>query len=233
MNRTKVLSVSVALSALFGACVFAPTAEAGPPLICWPFDIGGAQSLPWGGPEWRATKPDYNLSKLSDDTLALLAPATPVLVRMETLRRATVYAMKDPRIASELLARLQARARGTEAKSQPDALALFDLGYLVEAYKQAGRTWIPGNPAAGLNGYVMIREAISLRSNDAEMEFAAALVAADGRPANDRVAHLQRAVAGAPEESLLSKNLLTHSHLVGVSAKTMESSARKLKRQGH
>src|SRR5205085_9746344 len=69
-------------------------AQAGPPLICHPFEIANAQSLPWSNPsEWRAVKGDYDLNRLVNDTLALLTPNTPVIVRMETMRRATVYAV--------------------------------------------------------------------------------------------------------------------------------------------
>jgi hypothetical protein len=71
-----------------------PTSRAGgPPLLCHPFDINNARSLPWSGSEWRGVDKNYNINRLVDDTLGLLAPETPVMVRMETLRRATVYAV--------------------------------------------------------------------------------------------------------------------------------------------
>ncbi|MBZ5560752.1 MAG: hypothetical protein LAO77_26150 [Acidobacteriia bacterium] len=38
---------------------------------------------------WHATDPKYDVSPLVADTLA---PSAPTMVRMETLRRATVYA---------------------------------------------------------------------------------------------------------------------------------------------
>jgi hypothetical protein len=198
--------------------VFVPRAHAGPPLICWPFDIGEAKTLPWSGSTWAAAKADYDLSRLPKDTLALLTPTTPVIVRMETLRRATVYVMKDRRIASELLARLQARLRDAEAKGKPDPLALFDVGYLVEAYKQARWPWVLGSPAGGLDGYTMIQKAIHFRGGDAEMEFAAALASTGALQKFRREAHLQKAAAGAAEGSLLGKNLVTHCHLMNVRA---------------
>ncbi len=43
-------------------------------------------------------------------TLAILDSNPAVLVRMETLRRATLYARQDPPSAKELLTRLRARA---------------------------------------------------------------------------------------------------------------------------
>ena len=71
----------------------AAPALAGPPLLCHPFDIGTAQSLPWDGTKgWFQGRADYRLEQLVPDTEAILQPGTPVLVRMETLRRAAIYA---------------------------------------------------------------------------------------------------------------------------------------------
>ena len=74
----------------------ATPALAGPPLLCHPFDIGAAKSLPWDGAQgWSKGSADYPLGRLVTDTEAILQPATPVLVRMETLRRAAIYASRD------------------------------------------------------------------------------------------------------------------------------------------
>ncbi len=200
--------------------VFLPAAEAGPPLICWPYETGGAKSLPWGGSAWGAARQDYDLNRLADHTLALLAPDVPVMARMETLRRATVYAMKDHRIAQELLSRLMERAQRAEAKKSPDAMAFFDAGYLVEAYKQASWAFKKDNPAKGLDGYASVLKAIRLRGSDPEMEFAAALISVEPRQAG-HFEHLQKAVAGAAEGSLLAKNLVTHSHLLRLRGNTV------------
>src|ERR1700758_911286 len=96
------------------------TAVAGPPLICHSIDIGSAQSLPWSSSGWNLSGQEtYNLDNLVQDTLALLGPSTRVLVRMETLRRATLYAQQRSPIAKELLFRLEARPR----ENPKDALA--------------------------------------------------------------------------------------------------------------
>ena len=183
------------------------TALAGPPLICHPFDIGNAKSLPWGGGAWSAINKSYNINRLADDTLALLASDMPVIVRMETLRRASIYAMKDRGIALELRSRLAARSHKVGGKS--GALALFDLGYLEETYKQL--IGISGNLsfAKNLDGYSSVVKAIGLRGGDAEMEFAAALVTERPRRGSHDE-HFRRAVAGAKEGSLLARNLVTH-----------------------
>src|SRR5690349_6800832 len=102
-------------------------ALAGPPMICHPFNIGGARSLPWhNASNWSDIDPSYNLAHLSDDTLALLKPDASVQVRMETMRRAAVYSARQTGLAEELIARLEARAMDSEASGKPDVLAWFD-----------------------------------------------------------------------------------------------------------
>lgn len=199
-NRIRAFSIVLIAAAFFPAS----TVLAGPPLICHPFDIGGAKSLSWsGGKSWRAVSPDYNVKHLADDTLALLKADMPVIARMETLRRASIYAMNDKRVALDLHSRLAERA----AKS--GALAQFDLGYLEETYKQLTGVSSNMNFAKTLDGYSSVVRAIGLRGGDAEMEFAAALITAHPRrSAHDR--HLRKAAAGAGEGSLLARNLVSH-----------------------
>jgi hypothetical protein len=127
-------------------------------------------------------------------------------VHMETLRRATLYARKDPAAAKALLTRVML---GTKVQQPGDSQALtyFDTGYLVEAYKQ----WLgtDHNPATGLDGYALVKEAIKLRGNDPQMEFAAALITLSG-PSGEHQAHAERAVAGAKNDPLLARNLSSH-----------------------
>jgi len=186
---------------------FTTFAFAGPPLLCHPIEIGQAKSLPWVEFNHRGST-DYDLKNLSRDTLAILDSQTPVLVRMETLRRATIYARQDPQVAKELITRLQARAANSDAASRPDALAWFDVGYLAEAYKQWMGKGEP-NPAAGLDGYSWVRKAISLRGSDPEMEFAAAMITLPG-PDGAHREHAQKALAGAKYDPLLAQNLASN-----------------------
>jgi len=175
MTRIRPLMTAVALaSALFAA----RPALAGPPLLCFPFDIGTARSLPMGAGNWHATDPAYNVAHLVDDTLALLSPQTPVLVRMETLRRATIYASTDAAVADALLQALQARA----AKPTADApLAVFDFGYLVETYRQAAPIFMSRVAAIDdIDGYQLVLKAQALQRDDT-MSRAAQLIV-DGRP---------------------------------------------------
>ena len=202
----------------------ASLAQAGPPLICHTFEIGNAKSLPWTSHSWNLSGGEsYDTKNLVKDTLEILNPDTPVLVRMETLRRATLYARKDPVAAKELLARLHARATATESAGHADALAWFDAGYLVETYNQwLGKNMphmtdgmrMDANPAAGVDGYAMVKKAIALRSaalhgDDPEMEFAAALITLSG-PQDEHRQHAEKAIAGAKVDKLLAQNLATH-----------------------
>jgi len=216
MRRNLVRCSRLAAGILAAMLILPAAALAGPPLICHTINIGSAASLPWTSDTWNLSgQENYDLSHLAADTLVLLTPNTPVLVRMETLRRATLYAQRDPRIAKELLLKLSARA----ANNNSDALAAFDFGYLIECYKQAN--WLfeksskgevrgeRSNPATGLDGYVWVQKAISARGPDPEMEFAAALITID-RSQEDHQIHAQKAMAGAKSDLLLAKNLASH-----------------------
>src|SRR4051794_12294957 len=111
-------TAALTLVAVLGSAV---PALAGPPLLCHPFDIGSARSLPWdGSSSWWQGKSGYSLQNLVADTEALLTPSTPVIVRMETLRRAALYASLDGKVAAALLSALTARANASSVK------ALFD-----------------------------------------------------------------------------------------------------------
>ncbi len=225
MRRKMLRSISLTLTEILCLMVFQQAALAGPPLICHPFDIGNARSLPWSGSEWRAVDKNYDINRLVEDTLGLLTPETPVLVRMETLRRATVYgvwsmvdrkvgySVTDAAVARELLSRLKARVPGhpelgVKSDKKVTAIALFDYGYLVESYKQAGDASQGLNLTGGIDGYGMIVRAIAVGGGDPAMEFAAALAKEDRT--GGHIAHLQRAAAGAQEGSLLARNLLSH-----------------------
>jgi hypothetical protein len=227
MFRKMLRSFSIVLALLASLAVLERTASAGPPLICHSIEIGNAASLPWGkATDWRAVKQNYELNRVVDDTLALLTPQTPVLVRMETLRRATIYAVwamrdreigytvKDEKVADQLLSRLMDRLRESVRTNQPPSLALFDAGYLTACYEQAG--YQSGQKSANgypmvrkaADGYAMVRKASGAQSS-AEMEFAAALTSVSPAQPSHRE-HLQRAIAGAKDGSLLARNIVSH-----------------------
>lgn len=226
MTRSLIHSLCLFIAVEAASLSLAGIAQAGPPLICHTIEVGQAKSLPWISHNWNLTGGEtYDTKNLVRDTLEILAPATPVLVRMETLRRATLYARKDPLAAKELLARLHARATSGESAGRPDALAWFDVGYLVETYKQWIGQNLPhmtdgmrmdANPAAGVDGYAMVKKALALRArsqngDDPQMEFAAALITLSGPIAEHRE-HAQKAIGGAKADPLLAQNLATRFH---------------------
>lgn len=213
-SRTSRSLVTLVL-AVAGLWIASP-AFAGPPLLCHPFDIGSARSLPWSGQTaWFQGKEGYNVADLVRDTEALLTPATPVVVRMETLRRAAIYASRDRAVAGELLMRLSKRIDGQINGS--DALTYLDLAYVVGAFKEisgldhatgefAGRAAYLRPLVAHLDSYELVTKSLLLRPGDPSLEFAAALIAADGNRAA-YAEHARRARAGAHSDALLTRNI--------------------------
>src|SRR5262245_58090895 len=193
------------LLALTTAVFVARPALAGPPLLCFPFEIGTAKSLPIGTGGWHAVDPRYDASHVVDDALALLTPTTAIVTRMETLRRATLYAAKDKRIAAALLDRLQARAAAPSADAP---LAVFDFGYLVETYKQATSIFGEPNAAAqSIDGYSLVVKAAAMRGDPA-IEFALAVMTrGDRRLADAHRTHLARTIAAAKSDATIQANL--------------------------
>lgn len=201
---------SVLGSILAASLVLATPAFAGPPLLCFPFDTGGAKTLPMKGGDWKSVDAKYDVSHLTADTLALLTPSTPVVARMETIRRATIYASTHPQLAADLLAALQARAAVTRPTA---ASAVFDFGYLAETYKQA--TYMFSSPVKGLDGidgYQLVVKASALQ-NDPAMEFGAAVIAQGSANAALRAEyrdHVDRAIAGAKGDAALNASVTKH-----------------------
>jgi hypothetical protein len=202
--------------ALAATLLVVQAASAGPPLICHPFTTDNAPSLPWTGERsWRATEPSYDVSRLTADTLALLGPDTPVIARMETMRRATLYAATSPQTANELLNALLALASAPARNPRVAALAKFDAGYLIESYGQQSEidktdmlaefARSSGAPLGTLNGYAMVEEAIAMKPQEtAAMEFAASLMTKDKAAAKQ---HRIKASAGAAPGSALAANI--------------------------
>ena len=114
---------------------------------------------------------------------------------METIRRATIYASTDARVASELLSRVLGRALDGVASGPANRQALFDAGYLVESYRQANliykydmlrgaekSAWQLRETPKGLDGYSWIVSAMAMGPADPEMEFGASRVDRRRRP---------------------------------------------------
>jgi len=220
-----------AVLALLAALVPA-LASAGPPLLCFPVETGGAPSLPWGGSGWNEPRADYARTRLADDTVALLAPGAPVLARMETLRRAVLYARGDAAAAKQLTDALRARAGAGDATR---ALARFDLGYALEAMRQARNLPAPAAAARAAafgtgtrddDGYALVQEALAARGEDPEMEYAAALIATSRASREGADVHLRRALAGAAAGSPLARTIAAHRPLWGGRLRAYQASTR-------
>jgi hypothetical protein len=197
------------IAAVIVVLVTASPALAGPPLICNPFVTEGGKLIAWGsGAGWNTPDHSYDIKNLVADTTNALTPETPVLTRMENLRRATIYAMRDPIIAEELLRALMRRALSTTN----DGGAWFDAGYLIEAYRQGthlrgerktgSAAWAAVDETIRVDGYGFVKKAIAMRGANPEMELAASLMT-QGAVAD---AHRARA-ATAGSGSLVVKNL--------------------------
>lgn len=202
--------------------VAAPAAPSafGPPLVCHEIAIGNAKSLPWdGGTKGKAA---YDRSHLVSDVAELLKTEEDLLVRMETLRRAALYARDDRALAWELVGWRALLVLEQNASGSKESTAWFDLGVLVACFDQLGvdlerRSGV----AEGIGGYAFLRKALDAARDDGRLdagsiEFAAALVThpAMGRDAEQaRVrrslydGHLERANAHRAGRPLLAQNV--------------------------
>jgi hypothetical protein len=197
---------SFTLTSIILVLMAVPLAKAGTPLICFPFQIGNAKSLPWiddGG--IGKPRSDYDIKRLVNDTVTLLGDETAVIVRMETIRRAVLYTAIDDRVGTQLLARMKARVSDESSRAHP--LALFDYGYMIETMKQAATEKSRGIAAAsGADGQAYVLQALKARGNDPEMEFALAKITMWPKQAQFEE-HLRKAAAGADSDPLLAANL--------------------------
>jgi hypothetical protein len=191
-----------------------PVAHAGTPLICFPYAIGAAKSLPGSDGDWKGVNPNYDRTHLVRDTLALLTADTPIIVRMETLRRAAIYATagmrgwsdksgfnaEDRANTAALLEKLRERRKSATGPAQ--ALALFDEGFFIETLRHTGVD-------RSLSGYELMVQALAARGEDPDMEFALAL-ATSWPKTKEHSQHLAKARSGARPGSLLASNLASH-----------------------
>ena len=231
-------SIKVALSFLVLISLVIP-ALAGPPLICHPFEIGEAKSIAWSGKEWRDIKKDYDLNQLTPDVMAILETDAPILVRMETMRRAAVYSvwsMRDHKVgfdpkgdgaALALLDKVMARKNAAEKngyKTKAEKLALFDAGYLLETYKYIGFEE-SSKRTLTTEGLAWVEKANNALDCPGEMEMALAIILQNHKGhADAQDKHLKIAVSKAAEGSLLAKNLVSHFPEKGTNLNALKAS---------
>ena len=209
---------SLRAALLAAAMLFSSAVLAGPPLLCHPFDTGGAASLPWGK-GWNALDRQYDTARLQADTLRLLDARTPVIARMETLRRAAIYASANGAHVRGIALALDARVAAAKPP-QAKVAALFDAGYFAETLQDIERLQGYDMPGIGKvdiaalrsvlakgDGSLRIAEALTLRGDDPSMRFAAALVSAADERKGDYNTHARVARAGAQGDRLLARNI--------------------------
>ena len=199
-----------------------------------------AKSIAWNGKQWRDVKKDYDLNQLVPDVMAILETDAPVLVRMETMRRAAIYAVwslrdakvgfdpKGDRAAIALLDKILARKNAAEVrgfKTKADKLALFDAGYLLETYKYIGFEEIAKNPVLSAESLAWVEKANNALACPGEIELALAIILQNHQgttAAQDK--HLKNAVGKAAEGSLLAKNIVSHFPDKGASLNALKAS---------
>src|SRR5262249_8496708 len=130
-------------------------------------------------------------------------PGTTVLARMETMRRAAIYAASDHEAGRQLLEAL--RGRTSTATS---ALSYFDYGYFAATLKQMEWRY-KEDLSGGVDGYALVRKALMLNPGSGEMQFAAAVIASSPNRPAERQEHLERA-RQAKGDALLAQNLASH-----------------------
>jgi len=178
----------------------------GPPLICHPFHIGGAESISWGEGPFDPPA-DADRDELVETVLSHLKPETSVLARMETLRRATIWCNRSTHREQELLLKLMGRALDAEISDEQSAMAWFDAGFFAQSLDQNGANFVEGiGVERGVIGYAWVRRAIELQPHDPQMHFAAALVTAiHDRDASEK--HMRLATEIPADDPLLPKNI--------------------------
>ena len=199
MQKPSVRHLTLALAvAALPFVLPASVVDAGPPCVCWPIQVGDAAVPDF---ERRTKDPDEVVTTV----LATLTDETPVLARMETLRRASLALQAKSRYADRILSRLMARVLDAETgKARFPALAWFDAGYAVACFRQA-------DAVDDLHGYPWIARAIQRADTKAHvgpMHYAAALAVLMPHPAHHRFGHhLAQMEKAADDDPLLASNL--------------------------
>lgn len=196
-------------------------ALAGPPILCHSIDIGSAKTLPMGSGALECSR-DLSADKAVDEAIAIIKSESSPLVRMETLRRATVYVTKDKPAAKELFARVMALSLDAQTAKDDQRIAgtLFDAGFLAACYHEMNLdVGFKAGECERITGYAWIKAALdklpSSAPGRAEMEFGAALAT---HPLEHNVpgaralydSHLKHAEETCKDGSLLAANIKAH-----------------------
>lgn len=209
--RFAALGLAVGLAAL-------PTRAAAPravgsPLLCFPLDVGGAATLPFGG-EGFDVKSDLSTDEVVKQARSLLEKSEDPLVHMETLRRATIWFMnqdaaeaagKFRAVLADATLRAAATAGHGAAAKHAEALRWFDLGYFQAAARQGGVLQLKGERE-------WLEKAARLAPDDLALRFGVALAQYFPGEEEDRKAwagHLQVVLDAKEPSALIKKNAVS------------------------
>jgi hypothetical protein len=206
--RFAALGLAVGLAALPTRAVAPPVV--GTPLLCFPLDVGGAATLPFGG-EGLDVKSDLSTEEVVKLARSILEKSDDPLVHMETLRRTTIWFMNlesaeaagkfHAALADAALRAAAAAGEGT-ARAHQEAMRWFDLGYFQAAACQ-------GRVLQLKNEQEWLEKAARLAPDDLALRFGVALAQYFPGAEDDRKAwakHLLVVLDAKEPSPLLKKN---------------------------
>jgi len=197
----------------------AATPAFGPPLLCHPFELDGATSLPFGKGPFDAD-PDLARSRVLPLAISLLAASDDTTVHMETVRRLVVTLGGDPhssgdrrtalRPVIEALSERHQRAVSEMASHPLDARARravaltgLDLAYACGAAADFGATMRDDRETAAL-----ATTAVALCPDDGAVHLFAAMLAMSQARTEQMYRHLDSALVRAvDEDGMLCRNI--------------------------
>ncbi len=152
-------------------------------------DIGDAPSLPWEGASEHGLRLDYERERLPEDVPALLTRDVPILVRYETLRRASEYlSVRGGDLVAAAAIRERLRSVLEARVPEGGATAAFDLGCWTAI--QSERAFEPSPETRD-----------GLKKESAELAYVLGLL-------DPKAWILTAALDGAREGTLLAQNIL-------------------------
>jgi hypothetical protein len=147
----------------------------GPPLVCREIEIGAERSLPWkGGPFGR--DPAFPSEKIVGAAIEVLEGSDDAVVHMETLRRSYIYlefgsdrsalAGLGDLLAKRVVDVATSKAGEPPARLRRQAMAWFDLGYLMAICANSGPALLPSSSFGKILGHVA-----AMASQSADLRF--------------------------------------------------------------
>lgn len=216
-KTTRFISLAAAALAVVPALslAFSSKATFGPPLLCFPLDIGDAKTIPDASAE-AVVEMTKNPRAFADSVLTILQQSDSALVHLETMRRAAMTIHQFQYEKGEgggregmylLHYEIMERALRAMVTNRGESLAILDAGYLLEAMRSGSK--------GGRSGMEYLEKAGALSPKDAAVQLAlgGAAFMEDtnlfGKGGTDKCRkYYQEALRLAPEGSLIRKNVI-------------------------